>query len=167
MTWESVPKSTGYREFKHGSPRGEPGVLVNIYRARIATLFRGIHLAGPNLSHETFARGLVSFPATGGAPRAPLVFVTRELPTEIKDFTEVFYAAEERGPDERGRGGSGMIMKIAGGKRYKPGEWAAGGPAPFDMNGAIAVSDDPALGGDGFDHEGDGHTHGGRCVSCG
>ncbi|HVM40562.1 MAG TPA: hypothetical protein VM618_07280, partial [Acidimicrobiia bacterium] len=168
VTWTSVANSSGYREFKHGNPNGEPGVLVNIYRARIATLFRGIHMAGPKLTHETFARGMVSFPPTGGQPRAPLVFLTRELPTEIKDFVEVFYAAEQQGPDERGQGGAGMIMKTNGGKRYKVGQWTTEPPRVFDMNGAIAVSDDPSLGGDNLDHERDGHRHdpNQRCLSC-
>ena len=166
VTWTSVPTSSGYREFKHGNPNGEPGVLINIYRAPIALIFRGIHMAGPNLTRESFVKGLYAFPATGGQPRAPLVFITRELPTEIKDFTEVFYAADAQGPDERGQNGSGMIMKTNGGKRYKLGQWTQDPSRAFDMNGAIAISDDPALGGDNLDHEKDGHRHDRRCLSC-
>ena len=169
VTWTSVPKSTGYREYKHGDPTGElgePGVLVNIYRAAAQTLFRGIHMAGPTLTNETFVRGQLAFPPTGGSPRAPLLYLTRESPMEIKDFVEVFWDADARGPDERGQDGSGMIMKARGGHRYRPGEWTTDPSLAFIREGAIAVSDDPALGGDSFEHEQDGHTHTKRCLSC-
>ena len=166
VTWTAPNKSTAYREYKHADPSTEPGVLVSIYRARIQTLFRGIHMAGPNLSNETFVRGMLAYPPSGGQPRAPLVFYTRELPTEIKDFTEVFYDQNAQGNDERGNSGRGMVMKAQGGKRFKLGEFDQAPPRAFQPEGAIAVSDDPALGGETFDHEADGHTHEGRCLSC-
>jgi hypothetical protein len=168
VTWQTVARSTGAREYHHGRPGrppGDEGVLVNIYRARIQTLFRGVHMAGPNLTNESFVRGLLSYPPTGGTPASPLVFTTRQYPTEIKDFVEVFYAANASGPDERGKQGRGMIMKVDGGKRYKLGEWPTSAPRAFDMNGAIAVSDNPPGGGDP-PHEQDGHRHEGRCLSC-
>ncbi len=146
VTWADVKNSDGYREFKNGMPDAEPGVLVNIYRARVQTLFRGIHMAGPNLTNETFVKGELAYPATGGEPRAPLVQLTRQFPTEIKDFVEVWYGADIRGPDERGNQGSGMVMKSEMGKRYRLGQWT-NDMRLFDPNGAIAVSDDPALGG--------------------
>jgi hypothetical protein len=169
VTWKSVATSSGYREYKHGDPNnelGEPGVLVNIYRAYFQTLWRGIHMAGPNLTNETFVRGEFAYPPTGGQPRAPLVHMTRELPTEIKDWVEVWYKADEQGPDEREQPGSGMIMKTDGGKRYQIGQWSTGPTLAFNPQGAIAISDDPALGGDNFNHEKDGHKHTKRCLSC-
>ena len=169
VTWTSVNKSGGYRMYKHGDPNnelGEPGVLVNIYAAAAGTLFTGVHLAGPNLTNETFVRAVFAYPPTGGEPRAPLIFMTREFPTAIKDFVEVFYKGDEQGPDERGQQGSGMIMKTNGGRRYQAGEWTNDPANGFNANGAIAISDDPALGGDDFSHEQDGHTHTNRCLSC-
>lgn len=141
-------------------------MLVNIYRAAAQTLFRGIHMAGPTLTNETFVRGQFAFPPTGGAPRAPLIFLTRESPMEIKDFVEVFWDAEARGPDERGQDGTGMVMKTNAGTRYRPGEWTTETSRAFNRDGAIAISDDPALGGDSFQHEQDGHAHTKRCMSC-
>ena len=168
VTWQTVAKSTGAREYHHGlpgRPAGDEGVLVNIYRAGIQTLFRGIHMAGPNLTTENWVKGILAYPKTGGRPAAPLVFVTRQNPTEIKDFVEVFYAVSASGPDERGNDGSGMVMKVDGGRRYQVGQWPTLPPRAFDMNGAIAVSDDPPGGGDP-PHEQDGHTHKGACLSC-
>lgn len=169
VTWESVATSGGYREYKHGDTNnelGEPGVLVNIYNAAAGAIFTGIHMAGPNLTNETFVRALLSFPPTGGQPRAPLLYYTRELPTAIKDFVEVFYKHDEPGPDEREQQGRGMIMKTNGGRRYKIGEWTTDPANGFNPAGAIAVSDDPALGGNDFSHEADGHKHTKRCLSC-
>ena len=169
VTWESVATSAGGREYKHGDPDGEfgePGVLVNIYRAYFQLLWRGVHMAGPELTNETFVRGMFAYPPTGGAPRAPLVFLTRESPTEIKDFVEVWYKADEQGPDEREQPGSGMVMKTNGGKRYRLGEWTTDPTLAFKPEGAIAISDDPSLGGDTLEHEKDGHRHDKRCLSC-
>jgi hypothetical protein len=169
VTWTSVDKSDGYRQYKHGDPDGElgePGVLVNIYNAAASAIFACIHMAGPNLTNETCVRGLLSIPPVGGQPRAPLLFFTREAPTAIKDFVEIFYKGDEQGPDERGQQGSGMIMKANGGKRYKLGEWSTAPSNGFNAQGAIAISDDPALGGSDFEHEKDGHTHHKRCLSC-
>jgi hypothetical protein len=169
VTWTDVKKSAGYREYKHGDPDGElgePGVLVNIYNAAAGTLFLGIHMAGPNLTNETFVRGVFAYPPTGGKPRAPLLYMTRESPTAIKDFVEVFFKGNEQGPDERGQQGTGMIMKANGGKRYKLGEWTTDPTNGFNAAGAIAISDDPQLGGNDFEHEKDGHVHHKRCLSC-
>ena len=161
VTWATVARSPGYREYHHARPQdgaGTEGVLVNIYRARIQDLFRGIHMAGPRLTNETYVAGQLGYPKTGGKPAAPLHFFTREDPTEIKDFTEVFWGANVAGPDERGQQGTGMMMKVNGGKRYVPGQWPATDSKAFDLNGAIAVSDDPPGGGEP-DHEQDGHRH--------
>ncbi|MGH2686584.1 MAG: hypothetical protein ACRDJP_14055, partial [Actinomycetota bacterium] len=169
VTWDDVTDSAGYREYHHGrgpgGQRGEEGNLINIYRARIETLFRGIHMAGPNLTNESFARGQLAYPPTGGTPLAPLYFFTRELPTEIKDYTEVWYSGTATGPDERGEQGPGMMMKTDGGKRYKLGQWTKGESLAFKEAGAVAVTDGskahPA-------HEQDGHTHdpNQRCLRC-
>jgi hypothetical protein len=168
VTWQTVAKSTGAREYHHGAPgrpSGDEGVLINIYRARIQTLFRGVHMAGPNLNLDTWVQGALAYPKTGGRPAAPLVYYTRQNPTEIKDFVEVFYAANATGPDERGNGGSGMVMKVDGGRRYDLGQWPQSDSRVFDLNGAIAVSDSPPGGGDP-EHEQDGHTHRTSCLSC-
>ena len=169
VTWQTVAKSAGAREYHHGAPgrpAGDEGVLINIYRGRMQTLFRGIHMAGPNLTHETWVQGALAYPKTGGKPAAPLVYFTRQNPTEFKDFVEVFWAANATGPDERGLSRtSGMVMKVDGGKRYQLGEWPRTDPNVFNLDGAIAVSDNPPGGGDP-PHEEDGHTHRTRCLSC-
>lgn len=169
VTWVNVANSSGYREFHHGMPGmrpGDEGVLINIYRAPIQQLFIGIQMAGPNLNVQTFAQGQFSYPKTGGTAAAPLVYVTRDFPTQIKDFVEIFYKADERGKDERGEEGLGMIMKVDQGKRYAAGQWPPGDPRVFSpAANAVAVSDNPAGGGDPV-HEQDGHRHNTKCLTC-
>jgi hypothetical protein len=59
-----------------------------------------------------------------------------------------------------------MIMKVSGGKRYKPGQWQSTNPKVFVEDGSeLAVSDDAKLSGE-LPHEQDGHTHTGACLSC-
>jgi hypothetical protein len=132
VTWDKVENSSGYREYHDampGSPKGEEGVLINIYRAPVQTLFRGIHMAGPNLNNQTFAQGIFSLPRLGGIPASPLVYVTRQYPTEIKDFSEVWWDANRVGPDERSRNGKGQMVRADGGRRYTLGRWPGGNPS--------------------------------------
>jgi hypothetical protein len=124
-------------------------------------------MAGPNLTPDTFAQGMFNFPLSGGTPGAPLVKYTREHPTAVKDFTEVWYDRNRPGKDERGSDGLGMIMKARQGRRYQLGQWPQENAYAFDPNGAVDVSDNPVGGGDP-PHEQDGHNHPqDGCMSCG
>lgn len=174
VTWKTLERSPAYRAFYHARPDIQPGscgkdpcegVLHAIYFSYWNTFFRGVHLAGPILTADTFAAGQFSYPPTGGTPAAPLVFLTREFPTEIKDFTEIFYKYDEQGRDERGEEGLGMVMKVDFGRRYRPGEWPNTEPKVFDPENAVAVSDNPPGGGEPA-HVQDGHSHSGKCLSC-
>lgn len=171
VTWETVAASPGAREYTHGRKGGEGGdggILINIYRARIETLFRGIHLAGPNLTTDSYVRAQFNYPPTGGSPGIPLFFMTRQFPTEYKDFTEVWYDEVGQGPDERGRQGPGRVLKANGGQRFQLGEWTTDPSRAFDPAGTVHVSDNPE-GGTHPPHEQDGHVHPDdqRCLSCG
>ena len=168
ITWQTVARSNGYREFHHGMPGmrpGDEGVLINIYRAYPQLLGIGIQMAGPNLTPDSFARGMFNYPRTGGKPAAPLVYFNRQFPTAIKDMIEIWYNGSGSGPDERGEQGRGLIMKADMGRRYQVGQWPQADPRAFDPNGAISFTDNPPGGGDP-PHEQDGHTHQGRCLSC-
>lgn len=163
VTWDVVENSAGYNEYHHMRPdddKGDEGVLINVYRSLFQSLWTGIHMAGPNLTPETFAQGMYSYPPTGGTPSTPLVFRTREFPTEIKDFTEVWYDPNQVGPDERSDVGPGMIVKAEGGKRYDLGEWPQ--QPPSRSNGVTVT----AAVNTRLEHDDDGHTHTTRCLSC-
>jgi hypothetical protein len=168
VTWATVQKSYGWRETHHGNPNmpdGDEGVLINIYASVPRLFFTGFQMAGPKLTPQTFAAGMFAYPKSGGTPAMPLQFFTREYPTAIKDFMEIYYDRSKSGPDERGLQGDGMIMKMAIGKRYTQGQWSRDETKAFNDPTAVGVSDDPALGGDP-DHEQDGHKHTTKCLSC-
>ena len=168
VTWNTPDKSYGYREAHHGDPGlapGDEGVLINIYAQIPRVLFTGIHMAGPKLTPGSFAAGMLAYPKSGGTPSTPLMYFTREYPTAIKDFVEVYYDAQRQGADERGLRGPGMVMKVNGGKRYLPGQWDTSPVKAFNDPTALDTSDDPAMGGDP-PHEQDGHKHSAKCVSC-
>ena len=152
ITWATVAKSAGYREYHWARPQDPPGaegVLVNIYRSRIAEMFTAIHMAGPNLNQSSLTAGAFAYPHTGGTPGRPLLFRTRDYPTAIKDFSEVYYDPNASGPDERGDSGRGMITRADGGKRYQIGGWYSGPPHVFgNAPNPITVTDNPPGGGD-------------------
>ena len=169
VTWQNVNRSAGYRQAHHGNPnlaQGDEGVLVNIYAALVGQVFTGIHMAGPKLTPDSFAQGMYRFPKTGGSAGGPLVYFSRAFPNAIKDFTEVWFDIDRRGPDERGEQGLGMMVKANQAKRYQPGQWPRTEPSAFVENGKeLTVSDNPPGGGI-LKHEEDGHKHIGPCKTC-
>jgi hypothetical protein len=168
VTWATVSKSYGYREAHHGNPNmkpGDEGVLINIYAAVPRLFFTGIQMAGPKLTPQAFAAGMFAYPRSGGTPAQPTFQFTRQYPTAIKDFMEIYWDPNKRGIDERGLEDNGMIMKMHGGKRYVQGQWSTAETEAFHDPTAVSVSDDPAMGGDP-DHEQDGHHHTSKCLSC-
>jgi len=165
--WENIMTSTGAREFHHMRPDAQPGdegTQINVREAPFAILFAGIHGAGANLTAQTFAQALFDFGPEGGVPSAPLYDFSPQSYTAYSDFTEVFWDATGRGKDETGKEGVGVLLKVAGGKRYRLGQWPRSEPKVFDRNGAVFTSDRGA----NFDHDADGHRHAPaeRCRSC-
>src|SRR5213076_19221 len=62
VTWATVAKSYGYREAHHGDPNMKPGgegVLINIYASVPRLIFQGIHMAGPKLTPQSYANGML------------------------------------------------------------------------------------------------------------
>lgn len=174
--WVAVSNSPGYREYFHGMPdepkgRQPPreGVSINVVRSPWNLLFRGLHMAGPNLTAENFAKGFFSYPRTGGTPANPLFYYTREYPTSYKDFTEIWWNPNGTGIDETSKPGAGILMKSNQGARYERGKWPTGPPSVFgDDPSPIYTSDNPPGGRDPA-HEQDGHTHPydkQGCLSC-
>jgi hypothetical protein len=168
VLWQHVQRSGGYRATHHADRTmrdGQEGVLVNVYAAYVSNVMLGIHMAGPILTPDTFAQGMVKYPATGGSAAFPLIYFTRDLPSAVKDFTEIWYDPNTRGYDERGNDGAGMMMHVDMGRRYKIGQWPRTEAKAFVRAGAIPNTDNPPGPGD-LRHEQDGHYHVGACTSC-
>jgi hypothetical protein len=159
--WEREESSPGYREVHHGMEmaHGDEGVALNVTRSPYNIFWRGVHMAGPNLTPETFVQGMFAYPPTGGAPANPLLRYTRESPTAYEDFTEVWWDPQRASVDETGKTAAGSLMKSNQGARYTLGKWPAGLATVFaDDTNPIYTSDNPP-GGRDPQHEQDGHKH--------
>lgn len=101
-------------------------------------MFTGIHMAGPDLTPQTFQRALFSYPVTGGGVTAPMSsFGDHGLwpfPdfTRYDDVTEIWWDPDAQGPDQVGNQGKGMYRYVDGGKRYVPGSHPSRVPRVFD-----------------------------------
>ena len=165
--------SAGWKEYHMGDPSANEGdadgkVAVNVTRAGVAILFSGIQMAGPKLNQDTFSEGLIDLPAIGGSAARPLIKYTRQDPTAIKDFNEIFWDSTFEGKDEVGKDGVGAYLHVDGGKRYQAGQWPKSAPKVFTRDGTVFISDNPAGGPAATPHNADGHKHdpAKRCLSC-
>jgi Periplasmic binding protein len=108
--------------------------------------FTGVHLAGPDLTPETFRAGLFRFPAQRPV-RAPFLHISwgrhRIWPnldvTGGDDATVIFWDPNARGTDEVGNQGEGLWRYALDGRRYLPGHWPAGNVGLFDRARSVTI----------------------------
>jgi hypothetical protein len=108
--------------------------------------FTGVHLAGPDLTPETFRAGLFRFPA-GRPTSSPFLHLSwgrhRIWPgvdlTGGDDATVIFWDPDARGTDEVGNVGRGLWRYALRGKRYLPGEWPADDVGLFDRPKSVTI----------------------------
>ncbi len=104
----------------------------------------GIQLAGPNLTPESFERGLFRAPrGDTGLTYARDSWGDGVWPETDRnssdDATTIWWDPEATGKDEAGNEGTGQLMYVDGGRRFLPGEWPTD-PIPwFDDEGAVAI----------------------------
>jgi hypothetical protein len=104
----------------------------NTYNAiapSLMTMFIGIHLAGENLTPETFREGLFRYPPSGGTPTAQQwsrgshgVWPDLDL-GGFDDATIIWWDPDAEGVDETGNQGVGLYRFARGGERYTLGEF--------------------------------------------
>src|SRR5699024_2380605 len=114
-------------EWFYGEPPvGEKAVALSAEPIRMF-LF-GVHLAGPELTPETFRDGLFGYPPSGGDATRPRVswgdHGIFEDPDHlgVDDMRLVWWDPDAEGPDEQGTEGRGLIRSAYGGKRFLLGE---------------------------------------------
>jgi hypothetical protein len=110
----------------------------------LGLVFSGIHLAGPNLTPDTFRDGLFSLkPASGYSTVTATSFGTRLWPdqdyTGVDDVTEIWWDADATGQDEAGNEGTGMYRYQSNGERYLPGKVGESTSVPFDEADTITM----------------------------
>jgi len=105
-----------------------PANTVTVSEPPLRTLFTGIHLAGPELTPETFRDGLYRYLPSGGTPTNPQVsrgdhgFWPDTDLGGIDDMTLIWWDPDVEGPDEIDNQGPGMYRYANGGERYKLGD---------------------------------------------
>ncbi len=106
-----------------------PNNTYGVIAPSINQLFTGIHLAGPDLTPETFGEGLFRARPTGGGALEPLITYGRDgyWPgvdrSGSDDAALIWWDPDAEGPDEVGREGRGLYRYANGGKRYTIDNW--------------------------------------------
>jgi hypothetical protein len=110
-------------------------------------LMLGIHLAGPDLTPDTFEQGLFRFPPTESGKTYSYQSWGEELwakpdHNSSDDATVIWWDADATGEDEAGNEGVGMMRYVDGGTRYLPGKWPTE-PIPFfEKAGSVTIYDE-------------------------
>lgn len=115
--------TSGYNAFKAVRPNEEPSPLVDILYYDMYMLAIGIQHAGPQLTPETFERGMYAWPG-GSGPAGTWKFTPgRYTPTQ--DAREIYWDRNATSPQNKEKG---SYVDPNPGKRYKPGEWPTTDP---------------------------------------
>ena len=114
---ESEPQggSFPYAAFKQMRPNDEPAFGVEEMYYSMYMLALGIHLAGPNLTPESFEAGMFSYPGRSG-PRGFWSFSSTDY-TPVDDYREIWWDPKRISPQNNK---PGAWVQINRGARYTP-----------------------------------------------
>ena len=150
------PQEAGSAYKTHVWHHGRPPTADNQYAVLYPmpmTLFTGIHLAGPNLTPQTWQAGLFSYPVTGnGRVTSTTVSWGKHgiWPftdyTSYDDVTEIWWDPSAPGEDEVGNPGAGQYRYVDGGKRYLPGQHPKTDVKAFQDAGSVTIYETPPPG---------------------
>ena len=114
----------------------------------VFTLYTGLHMAGPNLTPQTWTQGMFAYPPSGGFSCNCVTsqqiswgrhgVVPYDDYNAWDDFAEVWWDPQfiGRGNDRVADGAPGHYRYMDGGKRRLPGQWPKGEPPAFDKSRA-------------------------------
>jgi len=129
---------------------GTPPATSNNYgiiKGDVELLMDGIHLAGPNLTPQTFLDGWRHAPAAKSGPNELNTIVTygdhgywSGLDYGGLDNAGILYwDPKVVGPDETGNVAPGMYRLVDGGRRYLPNQWPTAPVKLFDPAGTVTI----------------------------
>lgn len=126
-----------------------PVNTVNVLLPAPAQLLLGIHLAGPELTPQTFEQGMFRYPPIDDREGRTFSHVSwgedlwgRVDYNSSDDASVIWWDPAATGEDEAGNPGTGMLRYVDGGKRYLPGEWPTDPIAFFEEAGSVTVYDE-------------------------
>jgi hypothetical protein len=117
--------SYGYNAYKAVRP-DEPARIVDILYYQMYMLALGIQLAGPNLTPQSFERGMFAYPG-GLGPAGRWGFGPGEY-TPTQDAREIYWDRNRQSIEDDKQG---AYVETEPGKRYKAGQWPPGDPPVF------------------------------------
>ncbi|MGH9211073.1 MAG: hypothetical protein ACRD2C_10365 [Acidimicrobiales bacterium] len=135
-------------EWANGTP--PPNNTYNILEPNLRQVFTGIHLAGENLTPETYREGLFRYPPSGGGPTAVQTSrgshdVWPELDLGgVDDAAIIWWDPEAEGVDETGQDGVGLYRFANGGERYTIGNFPTSieEAGLFDVGSSATIYDE-------------------------
>ena len=125
-SYQPLRASYGYNAYKAVQPNNEPAQIVDIIYYQLYMLALGIQLAGPQLTPQTFERGMFSYPG-GTGPAGHWGFGPGEY-TPTQDAREIYW---DRNKVSTQNNKAGAYIETEPGKRYRSGQWPAGDPHVF------------------------------------
>jgi hypothetical protein len=117
--------SYGYNAYKAVRP-DEPATIADIIYYQMYMLALGIQLAGPDLTPQSFERGMFSYPG-GFGPAGTWGFGPGEY-TPTQDAREIWWDRNRQSTENNKQG---AYVEVEPGKRYKSGQWPQGEPPVF------------------------------------
>jgi hypothetical protein len=127
--YQPLRASYGYNAYKAMQPGNEPAQIVDIIYYQMYMLALGIELAGPNLTPQSFERGMFSYPG-GNGPAGHWGFgPTQYTPTQ--DAREIYW---DRNKVSVQNNKAGAYIEVEPGKRYRSGQWPTGDPPVFQQH---------------------------------
>ncbi|MEX0873653.1 MAG: hypothetical protein WD646_11310 [Actinomycetota bacterium] len=123
---EPLGGSYAYAAYKSVRPNDEPAFGVEAYYAVLYLLALGVHMAGPNLTAQTFEQGLFNYPG-GSGPYGSWHFGPGDH-TTTDDFREVWWDPDRISPQN---GKPGSWVQLNDGRRYLPGQVPSDDPPWF------------------------------------
>jgi hypothetical protein len=140
----------GFQIYEWAYGTEPPNTNVNIIEPYLRTIFYGVHLAGAELTPETFRDGLLRYPVSGGGATEPQVSrgehgVWPEFDWGgTDDMAIIWFDPAVTGEDEVGNEGTGMYRYANGGERYTIGNLPTSleEAGLFDVESSVTVFDE-------------------------
>jgi hypothetical protein len=122
-------QGSSYAIYTWAYDREPPSNIYTVLEPGLREVFTGIHLAGAELTPESFRDGLLRYPATGGTATRPLVgrgdqgiWPTFDYGSGPDDVALMWWDPDAETIDEAGNTGVGAYRFADGGERYRPGD---------------------------------------------
>ena len=118
-----------------------------LIKGDVELVMDGIHLAGPNLTPQTFLHGMQHMPPAKPGPNEINTIVTYGnhgywSGTDYGGLDNagiLYWDPKTVGPDETGAVGAGMYRLVDGGRRYLPNQWPTTPVKLFDPAGTVTI----------------------------